>query len=228
MSEEVRPSNVDRAVRFRLRTLLWTTTALAVLAAVAGPLYRRAPAEGQTRLLIHWSALLAVTGLAYCSHQRDYARRHGGRAVRFVVWETSRSGRPARGVWGSLWLALVVCWIGVTSHAVALEQHSPWESLGSSLVPGLVAAGLIFFYSRRALFLCDDGMPLAKNCFVPWGHVHSVETVSGRPTVLKLGRLDGDVYIEVPADMRAALEEFLREKGLPVDDQPHGSGLTDA
>ncbi|RIK80848.1 MAG: hypothetical protein DCC67_08840 [Planctomycetota bacterium] len=216
MKDDVHPPTPTAAPQFRLRTLLGVTTALAVLAALAGPLYRSAPPEGQTRLLMHWSALLSVTGLAYFSHQRENSRRHGGRPARFVVWETSRNRAAERRLWLGVWLWLILVWICITSYAAAFEQHSAWEALGSSLIPGIAAAGLIASYSRRVLFLCDEGIPLAKRDFVQWHYIGAAEAVKWRSNVMRLRRRYGDIYIEVPAELYAAVETFLSEKGVKV------------
>ena len=86
------------------------------------------------------------------------------------------------------------------------------------ILVGSWTAAAIFSFVRRPRFVCEEGIPLGKNYVAPWKYIRHAEWQTDRPETLKLHRLDGDIYLDVPNDVRAEVEEFVRGKTLFVDD----------
>lgn len=84
MDEKVHVTN-EGAVRYRLRTLPWATTALAVLAAVGGSFCRSASPAGQARLLLTRGLILVTASLMPLYHYRDRRGLLRARSARFIV-----------------------------------------------------------------------------------------------------------------------------------------------
>ena len=61
---------------------------------------------------------------------------------------------------------------------------------------------------------------LGKIDVAPWRYVRHAEWQTDRPETLKLHRLDGDIYLDVPKDVRAEVEAFVRWKTQFIDDLP--------
>lgn len=215
MNEELTRPSLDLAVRFRLRTLLRLTTALAALAAIAGPFYRSAPPERRTPLLLVWSVILLMTGGSYYWRLREAVGRFQGRQVKFVVLQTGMTGATIQRAAIVFCAApLVLLWTAFVSYAVAFEARAV-NSLGHGLWIGSAAAGIIFSLSKRPLPFCEEGIPLAKGHVVPWRHIRFAEPIKGSLGAMKLRRFDGDIYVELPAQSRAAIQDFLRKKVPP-------------
>jgi hypothetical protein len=215
-------------LRYRVRTLLTVTVVVAILAAIAGPYWRRQTPEVRISLLGYWALLAACScGSLWLrlrnafSLQRD--REGKQRIVRMIVTQWGfRHMRPSlqwAGLAVTVLFALFYTAIASRSVVVQLQGRLPtrswifWQTnLSLVYVPALLFGLAAWFFLPRPVFLCEEGIPLSQTVFVPWRYIRSAEWRRGRPGSLKLHRLDGDLYFEVPADQRAAVEEFLRTK----------------
>lgn len=210
----------DPIVRYRLRTLLMITMALAVLAAIAGPYYRSVEAVGQRNLLVFWSILLAWTGLSFWLRLRDALGQAEGRHVKFLLYSSRRSrfsawSRLVFVIPASLFLLFYIVFNSIVAGQ-GLISPSLKPHYSNPLVQGLIlggwAATLIFAFVSRPLLLCEEGIPLSKHQLVRWRYIRNAEWLPNRPGVMKLRRYDGDIYIEVPPAIREEVEAFIREK----------------
>lgn len=184
--------SVDRPVlRYQLRTLLWITTILAVLAAVAGAFYRSVDPPARIKLLSLWSIVLVMAGVSYWLRIREATRAWRGQDVRFVVLSAT-SKRAARRLALALWGLLLAGFVCLVSYLAVLDEWHQilWEGafLGSAI------AGVIFAFSRSPLLLCEAGIPIGPGTVVPWRYIRYAQWVKGRPNVLKLRRFDGDIF----------------------------------
>ena len=83
-------------------------------------------------------------------------------------------------------------------------------------VPWFYARGCVLHFLRRPIYLCENGVYGAIRA--PWKFIRHAEWVADRPGVMKLRRLDGDIYLDVPNDVRGEAEAFVRGKTRFVDD----------
>lgn len=195
---EVQLPNLQRVVRFPLRALLALTTAVALVAAAAGPVFRGVTLEGVARILVAWMAPLGMTAFLYTRHLKDASRLHCGMTVRFVVLHCVCHGGWRRWFLPSQGGALILAWVGASSYLAALAFEGINAALHLSVWQGIAMAWLVFSISRRPLFLCEEGIPLKRKLIVPWHWIRSVDAVEGRPNVIRLRRWTSDIYIEAP------------------------------
>jgi hypothetical protein len=215
----------DPIVRFRLRTLLQTTTAFAVLAAVAGWYYRRVDADAQRRLLTFWLTLLPCTVAAFFWRLRDAWAPGMRSGVRFVVYSSNGKSKRRRSFSRFIVIPLLLIWYVGASHNVASKPSSPIsrdvlyeiaDSACGGLFLGFISSAMLMIYVRRPVILSERGIPLTTRDFVPWGWIHAAQWLPGQPSVMKLRRLAGDLFIDVPDDSHEAVEAFIREKISPT------------
>ena len=207
----------DPVVRFRVRTLLIVTTVFAVLSAIAGPVYRIAPDEGRSNLLLFWTAIITCCAISYFVRLREAFLRSKSDSVRFVVYShTGKSGGGRRIVGGASCLAFLAVLITLTYDfgfdTTTSQRSEIFTPLYWGFILGSGVAGYIVTFVRQPLYLCDGGIPLAKGHFAPWKYIRGAEWVASPPNVMKLSRYDGDVYIDVPSAIREDVAEFIREK----------------
>jgi hypothetical protein len=230
MSEQQFQSPLDPTIRFRLRTILVVTTILAVAAAIAAPFWRAQPPSARAALLVFWSCCLAFTAMAGWLHSRrsSHLAPQAGRIVS-IAWPTGRKRwLPARGLI-AVTFATTMALICVTSQSWLIarrnEQLSPSAALlyagFNGVCYGFMLGGGVLVVTRRPLYLCDGGVSGAFG-FVPWKFIRHTAWVADRPGVMKLHRLDGDIYVDVPNDVRGEVEGFVRGKTLFVDGAPFG------
>lgn len=233
MSEAQTQPPPDPVLRFRMRTMIAVTSVLAVLAAIAGPYYRSVDHEsGRRCLLILWSLIVLSSGASLWLRVKESWRVPKGCHFRCLVFAR---GRFRKGVWSTVWNILVCLLIlaSVVFYSRAAEIGSrsnlpatrPLAAIyGSPLMQGLLVgswtAAVIFSFVRRPMFVCEEGIPLGKNYVAPWRYVRHAEWQTDRPETLKLHRLDGDIYLDVPKDVRAEVEAFVRWKTQFIDDLP--------
>jgi type II secretory pathway pseudopilin PulG len=226
MSEELIQPPLDPTIRFRLRTILVATTILAVAAAIAAPYWRAQPPSVRAALLVFWSCSLAFTAMAGWLHLRRSAHLapQAGRIVS-TTWPTGRKRwLPARGLI-AVTFATAMALFCVTSQSWLIarrnEQLSPSAALlyagFNGVCYGFMLGGGVLVVARRPLYLCDGGVSGAIG-FVPWKYIRHAEWVADRPGVMKLRRLDGDIYLDVPNSVRGEAEAFVRGKTRFVDE----------
>jgi hypothetical protein len=182
MSEEPLQSTPEPTIRFRLRTVLTATTALALLAAATGALARSVPAESRSSVLTQWGFDVAGIVLAAGWHWRQ--RRRDVRAageVRFIL----RQSKPLRGAWRRLpllWTLFLLIPAGRLLETVnpgSTGGPKPWGLvLGESVVmlPFIsvaVSQVISFVMSLRPVSLSENGL-LAGGEFIGWHHVSTV------------------------------------------------------
>jgi hypothetical protein len=231
MTDVVNQSPPDPVLRFRMRTMIAVTSVLAVLAAVAGPYYRSVDHEaGRRSLLIFWSLIVVSSGVSFWLRVKESWRVPKGCHFRYLVYAR---GRFRKGVWSMLWrilaCLLLLAWTALYSHAAEIRSRANIPTSGptttvfsSPLFQGVLVgswtAALIFSFVRRPMFLCEEGIPLGKRFVAPWKYIRHAEWQTDRPETLKLHRLDGDIYVDVPNDVRGGVEAFVRGKTRFVDD----------
>jgi hypothetical protein len=199
-------------MRFRLRTVLLVTTATAILAAIAGPYYRSVGPDDQRRLLILWSVILLSVGASLYLRLRESVRRSQSGAVRYVVFASNDWSFRRRPVLFLLSLAGVGFMVVTATLIMNSEKGSrdyPWYF---AYLCGSAAAGLIFGFVRRPVYLCEAGIPIAQGQLAPWKYIRGAAWMANFENKMKLRRYDGDIYIEVPSAIRNDVEAFLREK----------------
>lgn len=233
MAEELNQPPPDAVLQFRMRTVIAVTSVLAVLAAIAGPYYRSVDREaGRQGLLILWSFIVLGSGVSFWMRMKESWRVPTGCHFCYLVYGR---GKYRRGAWSTLWnLLLCLLLLGAIafySQTTAIgprrgvfTPRSMAELYGSPLLQGILVgswtAALIFSFIRRPMFVCEEGIPQGKNYVAPWKYIRHAEWQTDRPETLKLHRLDGDIYLDVPNDVRADVEAFVRTKTQFIDDLP--------
>lgn len=225
MSIEPPPTPLAPVIRFRILTVLVATTALAIAMATAGMYYRSVESERARHMLaLAWSLLSMFVAGSLLTRGWEAWRVYNGFQVRYIA---HARGRRRRGPW-SILLTVAGCvvvslWIAIGSYGVVLKtqkglgQRSALQEL--AVLPlhnfgiiGAATSALIFSLIRRPMFLCEEGVPLRSDYLIPWNHIVHAEWQTDRPATLKLRQVDGDMYLDVPAQLRSEVEQFIRGK----------------
>ncbi|QDT71136.1 hypothetical protein [Lacipirellula limnantheis] len=213
--------------RFPLRTVLATTTALALLAAATGALARRAPVESRPSVLIQWSLDVAGIALAVGWHWRQ--RRgdvHAAGEVHFVL----RQAKPLWNAWRRLpllWTLFLLIPANRLLETINSVQTGLPKSWGPTAIEGLImlpfisiAASQIFNFimSLRPVCLAENGL-LAGDEFIGW---HQISTVRWHALVrdqLQISTWSTTVRYSliVPPSLRDKVESLLRAKTRIAD-----------
>ncbi|MBA4107752.1 MAG: hypothetical protein C0485_18620 [Pirellula sp.] len=218
-------------LQFRIRTMITVTTALAVSAAIAGTYYRSVESEAaRNKLLLAWAFLLVSAALCFGLRVREAWRRPEECEVRYIVYARGRRRRGKRSTfWSALSCVGLGMWIAAGSYGIVLSEEAPRRPttflpnvfrspLGNVGIMGIWTSALIFSFVRRPMFVCEEGIPLGKKYVAPWKYIRHAEWQTDRPETLKLHRLDGDIYLDVPNEVRGEVEAFVRGKTLFIDD----------
>ena len=217
---------LDPIVRFRVRAMLGATALLAIAAAIAAPFWRRQTEPVQWALLAYWLGFLAFGILAGWINWRT-AWRHlpeSGPIVQ-IAW---LSGKTRLSLFHHP-LGIVILgtsMIGILaaqSHVIAQRGHlassAPFIlTMLQGLTHGFMCGGFLLIFLRRPVYLCENGV--SGGVYAPWKYIRHAEWVADRPGVMKLRRIDGDIYLDVPNGMRGEAEAFVRGKTLFVDGAP--------
>lgn len=231
MSEELNQPPPDPVLQFRIRTMIGVTSVLAVLAAIAGTYYRSVESEAaRNKLLGGWAFLLLCAAWTFALRIREAWRPPEKCEVRYIVYAKGRRRRGKRSAfWSTLSCVGLGMWIAAGSYGIVVSEEAPKRSttflasvfrspLSNVGIMGIWTSALIFSFVRRPMFVCEEGIPLGKNYVAPWKYIRHAEWQTDRPETLKLHRLDGDIYLDVPNDVRGEVEAFVRGKTQFIDD----------
>jgi len=217
------PSTVPRdpVLQFRLRTLLAATTVLAILAAIAGPYYRTQTEAAQRSLLVFWTTALIFSLAGLWLKWRSCTSIHPRMgSVRFIVFRAWR-----RGIGPIAQSGIVVCaltWLAYESHRTvegAAKNVTGGMWTAPDLFPlifrglwiGIVIGGMLVLLIRVPIFVCDRGIRyLEQN--ITWKQMRQAQWMPGRNGVMRLHRLDGDIYLKAPPQIRKDFEAFMEGK----------------
>ena len=216
-------SNRAPAIRFRLPALLAVMTLLALLAALAGPYFRRQSLEVQQSLAASWAITLAIGGTAFVRRWRAMMSPKPlmGRAHwRVTLLRRRRWHDPTVRVAS---LALMLMWLSSEASQVTMMTDrfasgttSRWMGVAARgiLMGALLGFGLLPLLLKRPAFLCERGVWSLRREVV-WSKLSGWRWETDRPGVLRLTeRLAprGDLLLAIPAELRDAVEAFIREK----------------
>lgn len=212
-NEPPSPPLPDPTLRFRLHALLGLTTAVAVLAALAGPYYRAQPVEAQGRLLLYWSLLAAFTAVGLWQHWRTMKRLpvEAGR-VRYLGWPAStKYGRARPMIRGALTFGLWTGLIAGFSGQVAKDGYDIGLAVFQGVAHGMMTGGGLIVLIKTPTMLCENGIAFGRG-FAPWRYIRHAEWLEKSPDIMKFRRLDGDLFMSVPRREHEAVETLVREK----------------
>jgi hypothetical protein len=218
-------------LQFRLQSLLGAMVLVAVVAAIAGPYYRRQSAAAQIHLLIFWStfAVLAA-GATWCRWWSAWRLPRSLGAVRFLVHATPKGRRLAWSYFVNFLQVAGCLAMFATCSAVVVKRsdRAPlWSPSISSLQLAFVMGGILLIFLKTPTFLTEDGVASSR-IFAPWRYIRHAEWLKNAPGVMKFRRLDGDLLIAVATRDRVAVEAFVRAKTTFLNPAPHAPEVCDA
>lgn len=205
MSDLLLPTSPpDRAVRFRLQTLLIVTAVVAVLAAMAGPFYRRQTPEARQVLLIYWGCISLTAGLFfYIQWRESWKLPPQAGEILCVLLTTGRAGRRL-----SPWTTALIsiAWLGMIGwQSYHLASHADASGVGYAIVQGIghatMIGGFLLMFVPRPFYFCENGVPIGPQ-LVPWRYIRSAEWTPENRALLRLHRIDGDLFANVPDRLR--------------------------
>jgi hypothetical protein len=217
MSDSPLPTSPpEQVVRFRMRTLLIATAAVAVLMAVAAPFYRRQPSETQQVLLVYWACLAFTAGLSlYFTWRGSWRRPQKAGAILCVLWSNGRTGmnflsRPKATIFFLLfWMAF----IGFYSFTIADRTNATrmWHVVITGLAHGMMMGGFLMIFVPHPFYLCENGVSIGQ-WVIPWPYLRSAEWVATNRSILRLHRCDGDIFVRVPDQLRDGVQKLVAER----------------
>ena len=102
-----------------------------------------------------------------------------------------------------------------------------WKDIDFTLTQGLILgsslAGVIIGFARLPVYLSEEGVPLAPGQICPWKYIRHAEWLPQPANVMKLRRLDGDIYLDVPLANCDEVEAFVRGR-TKFHDSPRETG----
>jgi hypothetical protein len=208
----------DPVVRFRIRSLIGVTTGLACLAAVAGPYLRSQPVEVQTALIIYWCMVTVCSMVGLWRAWRGlWTCRAGDAPVDFVLWLAPRRFWAPTFTWLNRGFQILCCIVWLTFHSKLVAERvrsgswsTPWLAW-LSLIDGMLIGCWLLVFLRKPVRLTAAGVLMGKQR-IPWIYIRTAEWAYSRPGVLRLHRLDGDIYAAVSEESHAAVEEYVRRR----------------
>jgi hypothetical protein len=215
----------EQVVRFRIRTLLAVTAAVAVLSAIAAPYYRRQPPESQQLLLNYWACLgLTAVFSVYFAWRGSWRLCPKAGAVLCVLWSNGRSGlnflsRPkATAAFFLFWMGF----IGFYSFTTASRPDTTrmWYVAITGLAHGMMMGGFLMVFVPHPFYLCENGVSIGK-WVLPWHYIRSAEWVATNRSVLRLHRFDGDLFVRVPDYLRDGVQKLVAERTRFVGETVH-------
>jgi hypothetical protein len=139
--------------------------------------------------------------------------RGAKRQVRYIVYRTSNWSLGRNRFVRTASLAALAAWIGFASYVIASEPTGKEGGVISiGFWTGLAVAAACLSFVRQPLHLCEEGIPMGRRSLVPWRYIRHAEWLLHRPNVMKLHRLGGDFFLDVPLSMRDEVETFMRGK----------------
>ena len=139
-------------------------------------------------------------------------------------WPTGRKRwLPATGLTAmAISLGLISLVTIMQSWSIATDNHR-FAPLGAifnagfkGMCFGFMMGGAVLVFMRKPLYFCEEGVPGSFG-FAPWKYIRHAEWIADRPGVMKLHRLDGDIYVDLPPRERDAVEAFVRTKTKFID-----------
>jgi len=138
-------------------------------------------------------------------------------SIDFILWLAPKRwwGLP-RTVVMTL-LAVLTCLVFVSFISkLLMEQLQSGRASWAHVLTQLIFAGMVVSSSLRWLIpqpvrFCTAGVLMGKTA-IPWAHIRSAEWAWSRPGVLRLHRLDGDLYAAAPRVLGAEVETYLRQR----------------
>jgi len=219
MTEFANATPIEPMVHFRLRTILVATTVAAVLAGLAGWYFRRQELTAQQALLVYWGLVMTATLAAFVWRwRRAMAPDPSMGQVHWRVtsaWRYWWAAPVLRLAIISFFLGGLVFESGVIVEATARMKHGSLDYwtfvLLRSVIWGTVLGmGMIINFIDPA-FVCERGVWMLYRTMM-WNRLKDWEWMSNRPGVLRLRGAQGKAFLHVPAEHRAAIEEFVRAK----------------
>ncbi len=214
----------DPILRFRVRSLLWLTTGVAILTTILTPFYRRQSPVVQKSLLITWTLMSIFTAIGlWWSRRSLWQRSADNGATDFLLWSAPQwrlgllSGARGNFTFGILWIIYcVVASFGAVKDADFKSKQPGWHAslVFTGCFTGLLLAAGFSTLLPTPIRFHEKGVSLAKHT-IPWHFIRSAKWI--RPGVIRLHRLDGDLFVSVPSESRPAFEAYLHEKTKLVD-----------
>jgi hypothetical protein len=219
MADVANMTPIEPMVRFRLGTILVATTVAAVLAGLAGWYFRRQAPTAQQALLVYWGLVTTATLAAFVWRWRRSMTPDPSMGQ--VYWRVTSAWRwwwaaPVLrlNIVGFFLWGLVYESAGIVEFAVRTKSGTLdfWTVvLLRSVIWGIVMGmGMIINFIDPA-FVCERGISMLHRPIM-WNRLKEWEWMSNRPGVLRLRGTHGRAFLHVPAEHRAAIEEFVREK----------------
>jgi hypothetical protein len=206
----------EQVVRFRMQTLLAVTAVVAVLAAIAGPFYRRQTPEAQYVLLIYWAcaAIGASLGM-FITWRSSWKLPERAGTLTCVLWIHGRGfGVRSRLVTAAFFLFFWLGFLAFQSYAVAIDHASmmrSWFLVIKGLAHGMMMSGFLMIFVPRPFYLCENGVAMGP-VVIPWNYIRSAQWVATNRSVLRLHRLDGDLFVRVPDQLRDGVTKLVAER----------------
>jgi hypothetical protein len=213
-------------VRFRLRTLLWITTVIAVLASIGGPYYRAQGPPAQKALLVYWGigsvATLAMVAIQW-RRVISIPRRLGD--IRVNSFRASQHGRAR--IFQKLAILPAFAFVAVHSFdavrdAKRAEAANPPQGIeliplaGRGLLCGCLLGSMTMLIVRMPVAICENGIALPQKP-TKWEQVRSVSWLKNAEDIVKIVyapmplRLE-EAFLYVPPEEREAAEAIFAEK----------------
>lgn len=225
---EASPSHPP-GIRFPLRAMLLLTTALALLAATIGPLYRQTHPESRSSVLVFWTGVLSALALFGLLEWRNSIRRT--KIAGQVRFQLKRVNRPSESIIIILcaWVVLLHCILiaYATTHVFTRLRLSDRQTASSyvaecvaiSIVGASIGATMVaaidyvtrpWTHSGR-VDIGETGVMFDHRA-MQWSQVRHALWHDDYPNQLLLQFHKWNCQFAAPSSIRGDVEAFVRKK----------------
>jgi hypothetical protein len=210
-------------VRFSIRSLLWVTVPVAIVAAVAGQCIRGFGPQLQAQIALAWAGwlLLAIGCLALIASKRVRVERLAGRTIiRLPIYGMNPMWRVTTRYVFSAYLMSIGIFVLFAIAGRAASSASIPAALRTLLYPDsiftawLLAICAALWWWPHDIRLCDNGA-LSHQQLIRWQDARE-RWDPDHDTVTILGRNQSGMELHfdmvVPEHQRSAVEAFFEEK----------------
>ena len=100
--------------------------------------------------------------------------------------------------------------IGFQSYPLTdrADANPWWNVIVQGLTHAMMIGGFLMIFVPQPFYLCENGVSVGEGD-IPWHYIRSAEWTPKNRSVLRLHRLDGDLFVRVPDHLRDGVQRLI-------------------